>query len=143
MDAKEILPSKKKQIDCRNSIELWPKSIIEFMQWFHFKIIMLHISDKIKSPAEHLKLFLKLFLMSKIRIWYDGSIGYKYVPEAVGIMRISSGNKYLLFVIPTNNRKLHHSFYHKSSVSDCWFILDHTVEPKNKCLISNSTDLLG
>ena len=52
---------------------------------------MLHASDKIRSPAEHLKSLLKLFPMFKTRIWYDESIGNEDIPEAVGIMRINCG----------------------------------------------------
>ena len=34
--------------DRHGSQEIWPKIIIEDMQWFPFQVIMLHTVDKIK-----------------------------------------------------------------------------------------------
>ena len=66
---------------------------------------MLRASDKIKSPAEHLKSLLKLFSMFKIRIWYDERIGNEDVPEAVGIMRINCGK---IIVFSLDNQIIEH-----------------------------------
>ena len=49
----------------------------------------MHTENHINSPTEYLQLLLKLFLMLKIRIWYDESIFHKYVPDAIGIMYIN------------------------------------------------------
>ena len=68
MDFKERLPSKKKEIDLQNIIEFWSKNIIEDMQWFPIQGIMVHKSDDIKIPAEHLQSLLKVLSMFKIRI---------------------------------------------------------------------------
>ena len=54
LDSYERILSERKDIDNQNSIELFPKSIIEDMQWYNFWGIMLHIADKIKSTAENL-----------------------------------------------------------------------------------------
>ena len=52
---------------------------------------MLHASDNIEFPAEHLKMLLKLLVMFKIGIIYDDTIDNKDVPEAVGIMYTNCG----------------------------------------------------
>ena len=61
------------------------------MKWFPFQGIMLHATDNIECPAEHLIYLLKLFSMFKIRIIYDDTIDNKDVPEAVGIMCLNCG----------------------------------------------------
>ena len=52
---------------------------------------MLHASDNIECPAEHLKLLLKLLSMFKIRIICNETIDNEYFPEAVGIICINCG----------------------------------------------------
>ena len=91
MYSEERLLSKKKEIDFQISIELCPNSIIEEIQWFSFQGIMLHKADNIKSSEEHLQLLLRIFSILRIRIWYDESIGYKYVTEAIVRMCINCG----------------------------------------------------
>ena len=61
------------------------------MIWFPFQSIMLHTSDYIKSPSDHLQSLLKLFSMFKIMIFYDEKIGHKYFPEYVRIMCVYCG----------------------------------------------------
>ena len=55
MDAKERLPSNKKEIYRHDCHELWPKIIIWRMQWYTFQGIMLHTEDNIKCPEDYLK----------------------------------------------------------------------------------------
>ena len=52
---------------------------------------MLHTSDNIECPEEHLKSLLKVFSMFKISIIYDDTIDDEDVPEAVGITYINCG----------------------------------------------------
>ena len=61
------------------------------MHWFPFQGIMLYKENNIKSPADHLKSLLKVFLMFKISIWYNNTITTNIVPEAFGIKYINRG----------------------------------------------------
>ena len=62
---------------------------MEDVQWFPYRIIMLHTARRINSTAEHFQLLLKVFSMLKIRIWYDESIVQDYFPYTVVIMCIN------------------------------------------------------
>ena len=50
---------------------------------------MLHATDNIECPSEHLKLLLKLFSIFNIMIIYDETIDRGDAPKAVGIMCIN------------------------------------------------------
>ena len=62
-----------------DSQKLWPKTIIEDMEWFPFQGTMLYAANHINSPAENFRSLLKLFSMFKIRIQYDETIIKIYI----------------------------------------------------------------
>ena len=58
---------------------------------FPFEGIILHTSNNINSPAEHLQALLKLLSMFKLRFWHDDIIAQENVSDAVVIMCINCG----------------------------------------------------
>ena len=65
------LPSKKKEIDCHDIIDYWPKIIREGTNWLSFLNIMEYTTDRIENETTLLTPLLNMFSMFHICCWYN------------------------------------------------------------------------
>ena len=112
------------------------------MKWFPFQGIMLHATDNIECPSEHLKVLLKLFSIFKIKILYDETIDNEDVPEAVRIMYINC-RRIIGCLLDNKTIKTFVTPFFITMVFQNVFYYGSSNRTKNSVFISNSTVLIG
>ena len=71
------IPSKKKKIDRHDSIDYWPTSINEGINWLSFLNTVEYNADRINNEITLLSSLLWMFSMFQIRCWYNKVHGDK------------------------------------------------------------------
>ena len=72
-------------------VSLTEEKKIECIQWFTFMTTMKHTDDNIETWIPMLPTLLKVFLMFKMRLWYDNGNIEEHVAENIGIRCSNSG----------------------------------------------------